>query len=98
MQRLFSVAALLLLFAALAAPGLEAFAGCAEGCSDDDSGGRCADGVCCSCCTYAAPATVGPSVMPSPGATSSDRILPTISTPAAGEGRGPLHVPKPALF
>ena len=97
MRRVLTLAALVLLVAGLLAPGLEAFAGCAEACPDDDDAGRCADGLCCSCCTFAAPATVHASVVPWPAESTSDGIPPAIVTLPAGEGRGVLHVPKPTL-
>jgi hypothetical protein len=97
MRRVLTLAALVLLVAGLLAPGLEAFAGCAEACPDDDDAGRCADGLCCSCCTFAAPATVRPQVAPWPGMAASERIPHAITTLPAGEGRGVLHVPKTTL-
>ncbi len=97
MRRVLTLAALVLLVAGLLAPGLEAFAGCAEACPDDDDAGRCADGLCCSCCTYAAPAAVRPSVLPWPFEATSHGIPATIVTLPAGEGRGVLHVPKATL-
>lgn len=98
MPRVLAVAAVVLLLVSLAAPGLEAFSGCATPCPDDDEAGRCSDGLCCSCCTYAAPATVRPSAVFRPGEVTADRIAPAAMPLPDGEGRGLLHVPKPILF
>jgi hypothetical protein len=98
MRRPTAILALVLVFLGAVAPLAEAVTGCVTGCPDDDAGGRCGDATCCSCCVYAAPATV-----PSPGVSASiprSTLVPleAASRPHAAHSRGPLHVPKASLI
>jgi len=94
MHRVVALVAVALLLAGLVAPGVEAIAGCAQSCPDDDTERRCADGMCCSCCMYAAPATLGPQAKAAPPVLSSAATMPIGAAPLAGERNDLLHVPK----
>jgi hypothetical protein len=94
MQRVVALTAIVLLFAAVAAPGVEAFLGCAQACPDDDAGGRCADGMCCSCCMYAGPVVLGAHSSAAPMNRSTRAVGLRAPAVLPGEPVELLHVPK----
>ena len=98
MRRTTALLALVLVLLGAVAPLAEALTGCVTGCPDDDASGRCGDATCCSCCVYAAPATV-----PAPGVCASvprsTLVPPEIaSRPLTAHSRDLLHVPKAGLI
>jgi hypothetical protein len=94
MPRVVALIAVALLLAGLVAPGVEAMTGCAQACPDDDAQRHCADGMCCSCCMYAAPATLAVGAIAAPAGLSSATAVPTDPATRPGEGDDLLHVPK----
>ena len=85
--------ALVLLLGALA-PLAESTMGCVAGCPDDDATGRCHDAVCCSCCAYAAPATVPAPTLAADAAPSTAVAVDPVSHPLSVDPRELLQVPK----
>jgi hypothetical protein len=94
MHHVVALIAVALLFAGLIAPGVEAIAGCAQTCPDDDTERRCADDMCCSCCMYAPPATLSAEGSAAPAGLSSPTDAAIDAATLPGEGNDLLHVPK----
>lgn len=94
MRRSTALLALVLVLLGAVAPLAEAVTGCVTGCPDDDATGRCGDAMCCSCCVYAAPATVPAPAPASDAALSTAVAADAVSHPLSVDPRDLLQVPK----
>jgi hypothetical protein len=95
MRRATVLLALVLLLLGAVAPLAEAITGCVTGCPDDDATGHCGDSTCCSCCVYAAPATVPGPALAADAAPSSAIVPDSVLRALSVDPRGLLQVPKP---
>ena len=94
MRRATALLALVLVLLGVVAPLAEAMTSCVPGCHDDDAAGHCGDASCCSCCVYAAPATVPAPALASDAALSSAVTADRVSHPVSVDPRDLLQVPK----
>ena len=94
MRRSTALLALVLVLLGAVAPLAEAVTGCVTGCPDDDANGRCGDATCCSCCVYAAPATIPAPALAADVAPSTAIVSDTVSPTLSVDPRGLLQVPK----
>jgi hypothetical protein len=94
MRRATALLALVLVLLGAVAPLAEAMTGCVTGCPDDDATGHCGDATCCSCCVYAAPATVPAPALAADAASSTAVVPDTVSRTLSVDPRGLLQVPK----
>lgn len=86
--------ALVLVLLGAVAPLAEAVTGCVTWCPDDDAKGRCGDAMCCSCCVYAAPATVPTPALAPDGPGSTGLMTDSLRHPLSVDPRDLLQVPK----
>jgi hypothetical protein len=94
MRRSTALLALVLVLLGAVAPLAEAMTGCVTGCPDDDARGRCGDAMCCSCCVYAAPATVPAPTLAADSRGSTGVMTEPLPHPLSVDPRDLLQVPK----
>jgi hypothetical protein len=92
-----AVLAIVLLLLSVAAPGVEAIAGCLEACPDEAPQQRtCSDEVCCSCCVHAGPLFAALPLPAPPVDCVGVALHPDGPSVPTDEPSGILHVPKPS--
>jgi hypothetical protein len=94
MRRSMALLTLVLVLFGAVAPLAEAVTGCATSCPDDDAAGSCGDATCCSCCIYAAPATVPAPALAIDAAASTVVASDPLLHPLSVDPRDLLQVPK----